>query len=67
MEFLELETTTGLTTIRTAHISAVTWMEQCWEIHIYSGTIFRTSDDKNELRAWMNSNNNKGSINGIPI
>ncbi|MBP03338.1 MAG: hypothetical protein CMA72_00920 [Euryarchaeota archaeon] len=67
MNFLELETTTGLTMIRTADISAITYMETCWEIHLHSGTIFRTTDENNQLREWMfRTQGGTMSYNGIP-
>jgi len=67
MDFLELETTTGLTMIRIDDISAITHMEYCWEIHLQSGTIFRTNDENNRLREWMHrSHGGTMSYNGIP-
>jgi len=54
MNFIWVVTTTGDTFLNTDDISAITVTQQPWyEIHMNSGTIFRTKDEDSTLRDWM--------------
>lgn len=56
MKFIWIKTTTGDSLINPADISAVTVATKPWyEIHMRSGTIFRTMDEESTLRDWMRS------------
>lgn len=60
--YIIVKTTTGTTTIKTAHISAVviTQNSNFFEIHMESGTIFRTMDEFGILKDWL-AKVNKGA------
>ena len=54
MNFIWVKTTTGNTLLNTDDISAITIAQTPWyEIHMSSGTIFRTMDEESKLRDWM--------------
>ena len=51
--YITIKTTTGTTMLKTAHISAVTITEGPWyEVHLESGTIFRSMDENGKLKDW---------------